>query len=60
MSKKNYKFIVINKIPTNKDEAERLSLDTSVSYGRKGWELVNVTPIPGHEGILLSFQKELE
>ncbi len=58
MDKFNFKFVVVNQMPTTTSSADNLSIQMSRDYGRDGWELVSVTPIPGTSppGILLTFQ----
>ncbi|MBK8814535.1 MAG: hypothetical protein IPN42_03050 [Methylococcaceae bacterium] len=61
MSKNNFKFVVVNQIPTGTAAADNLSIQMSRDYGREGWTLVAVTPIPDSSppGMMLSFQKSL-
>jgi len=61
MAKKDYKFVVINKIPVSTAEANDLSTQIAIAQGSEGWELVSVMHIPNSNptGMLLSFQKDL-
>jgi hypothetical protein len=55
----NYKFVVINEMPTSTTPADNLSILMTRDFGRNGWELVGVTTIPSTDppGMLLTFQK---
>ena len=60
MSIYNFKFVVVNEIPTSKDKADQLSIQMTLEFGRDGWTLVGTSPIPNTNppGMLLTFQKE--
>ena len=62
MDKYNFKFVVVNEIPTNTIEANNLSIQMTRDYGRDGWQLVSVVSIPETmpPGMLLTFQKTNE
>lgn len=59
MNNYNYKFVVINEMPTSTTSANNLSIQMSRDYGQNGWELVSVTAIPDSspQEMLLTFQK---
>ena len=59
MNKYNYKFVVINQMPTSRVLADNLSIQMTLDYGGDGWELIAVTAIPDTHppGMLLTFQK---
>ncbi|MGZ8190757.1 MAG: hypothetical protein ACXWTS_05950 [Methylococcaceae bacterium] len=59
MNKYNYKFVVINQMPTSTTSADNLSIQMTLDFGKEGWELISVTAIPNSSppGMLLTFQK---
>lgn len=59
MNQYNYKFIVINEIPTGTTQADNLSIQMTRDFGRDGWELINVIAITASSGMLLTFQKAI-
>ena len=59
MNQYNYKFVVVNEIPTGTTPADNLSIQMTRDYGRDGWELVSVMAIPASPGMLLTFQKSI-
>lgn len=59
MTQYNYKFVVINEIPTGTTPADNLSIQLTRDYGREGWELVDIMAIPNSRGLLLTLQKTI-
>ena len=59
MNKYNYKFVVINQMPTSTAAADNLSIQMTLDFGKEGWELISTTAIPNSSppGMLLTFQK---
>jgi hypothetical protein len=61
MSTYNFKFVVVDEIPTSMVTASNLSQIITERHGLSGWELVGVTAIPltTPPGMLLTFQKPI-
>lgn len=55
----NQRFVLVQ-CPTNKDEADRLSVQITDELGLKGWQLISTQYISkpgGGSALLLAFQK---
>jgi len=56
MGRYSIKF-VLSAVPSNDEEAKRLSIDVTQKYGSEGWRVISICALP-KGGLLLEFEKE--